>query len=175
DKSIAGILLASIISDTLNLTSSTATSRDEAAVLKLLKLLGLDRAKFVEEQFRAKSSLGGMTIKDVVNYDAKDFDLAGKKIRIGVFETTDPAQPLSKKEEIKSQLLLEKEAGKYDYYLYFVVDILKGNASPIILSDQEKGLLAKSFGREVREGIILEGVVSRKKQIVPKIAEALKA
>lgn len=169
EQGLAGLIFSSILSDTLNLTSPTTTDRDKSAVAQLTKILGIDREKHVKEQFEVKSSLDGMSLEEIVNFDAKDFDMAGKKVKIGVFETVDTNKVLDKKGEIKEFMTKEKGEKGYDFSFYFAVDVLKGYAVPIVISDDEKKVLEKAFDQEITDDTKLEGVVSRKKQIVPPI------
>lgn len=172
-KPIAGLMLSSIISDTLNLTSPTTTDRDRKAVEELIKMTKLDKEKYVKEQFEAKSSLEGMSTSEIVNFDAKDFEMGDKKVKIGVFETVNTSKVLKKRSEIREFMIKEKSEKGYDYSFYFAVDVLKGFALPIVISDHEKKVLEKAYDREVAEDTKLEGVVSRKKQIIPPLEKAL--
>lgn len=172
-KDMAGLLVSAILSDTLNLTSPTSTDRDKKAVEELEKIAQIDRESHVKEQFAAKSSLEGMSIEEVVNSDAKVFEMGDKRVKIGVFETVDTTKPLAKTEEIKKFMQDEKQKEGYDYFFYFAVDIMKKFSVPIIISDQEKSVLEKAYNQKVDEGIKLEGIVSRKKQMVPQITEAV--
>lgn len=173
EKPIAGLLLSAILSDTLNSTSPTTTERDKKAIEELAKIAEVDLKTHVDEQFKAKSSLEGMRIEEIVNFDAKDFEMSRKKVRIGVFETVDPSQPLAKKNKIEEYMTDEKSSKGYDFFFYFIVDILKNNATPLFISDAEKDLLSRALGIQVEEGKIIEDIVSRKKQIVPPLEKTL--
>lgn len=173
DKPISGIMISSILSDTLNLTSPTTTDRDRKAVDELTKVLGIDREKHVKEQFEAKSSLEGMSTSEIVNFDAKEFEMSGRKVKIGVFETVDTSKVLEKKDEIKKFMLKEKKDKGYDYSFYFAIDVLKGFAVPIVITEEEKKILEAAYNQEIKEATKLERVVSRKKQMIPQIAEVL--
>jgi len=170
----AKILLAGILSDTLNLSSPTTTSQDKELVEKLNEIAKLDRETFVAEMFKAKSSLEGISIEDIVSIDYKTFEMGGKNVGIGTWETTNPESVDAKKDEIIKALADKKAAEKLDYIFFMVVDILKQHCQLYVVDDSEAILAKKVFGTEAKELVVsLEGVVSRKKQIVPPLMEEL--
>ena len=170
---ISGLLLGAIISDTLNLTSPTTTNRDRQAYEYLESILELDLKKFTKQQFVAKSSIENMTIKEIVKSAAKTYHIYGHKIKISTFETVDPSKPWEVREQIREFCLAEKEKKGYDYYLFFVIDIMNRFAKPLYITDAEKDLIENAFGVKFRNGMRMEGVVSRKQQIIPPIEDYL--
>ena len=170
----AKLLLSGILSDTLNLTSPTTTDFDKKIVKELNKIAKLDLKKFVDELFAAKSSLEGLTIVDIVSQDYKIFEMGGKKIGIGVRETTSTEIVNEKKGEIMKLLVEKKSKEKLDYILFFVVDIIKQNSILYIVDEEEKKLAEKVFKAKASgDSIFLKGIVSRKKQIVPPLTKEL--
>jgi manganese-dependent inorganic pyrophosphatase len=170
----AQLLLAGVLSDTLNLTSPTTTDEDRELVSKLNETAKIDLQSFAGEMFEAKSSLEGISTDDIINLDYKIFEIGTSKVGIGTWETTSPAAVNAKREEIFELLVKKKEAEKLDYLYFMVVDILKQNCLLYIISETEKSLAEKAFGQKEKDGMMeLEGVVSRKKQITPPLTEIL--
>lgn len=168
DKVSAVLIIACIISDTLNLTSPTTALDDKKAFKELNKITKLDIKKFVKAQFAAKSSLEGISIGDIISKDYKNFDMGASKVGIGVWETTDTGSVSSKKNELLAAMTAKKQAEKLNYVFFLIVDILKGNSVMYIVSEAEKNLAEKVFGAKVENNeMFLKGVVSRKKQVAP--------
>lgn len=170
----AKLLLAGILSDTLNFTSPTTTDEDKKLAQRLGEVAKLDVEEFVCEMFKAKSSLDGISVEDIVSVDYKTFEMGGKNVGIGTWETTNPESVDVKKDEIMKALADKKATEKLDYIFFMVVDILKQHCQLYVIDDSEAILAKKVFGTEAKESVVsLEGVVSRKKQIVPPLMEEL--
>lgn len=168
------LLLSGILSDTLNFTSPTTTQEDGELATKLNEIAKLDIVEYVSEMFKAKSSLEGISTEEITTLDYKEFEMGSKKVGIGTWETTLPETVNEKKSEIFKILSGRKEADKLDYIFFMVVDIIKGNCQLYVISDEEKSLAEKVFTAETKDGVMkLDGVVSRKKQIVPPLMEEL--
>lgn len=97
---IAGLMLAAILSDTLLFTSPTTTDRDKEVSERLEKITGIDMKELAEEMFDAKSDLTGMSASMILLSDSKIYELACKKVRVAVLETTKPENALNMKEEL---------------------------------------------------------------------------
>ncbi|EKE11958.1 MAG: Manganese-dependent inorganic pyrophosphatase [uncultured bacterium] len=170
----AKLLISGILSDTLNLTSPTTTEEDKNLVGKLNEIAQLDIDAFASEMFKAKSSLEGISIDDVINLDYKIFEMGKYKVGIGTWETTLPESVNVKKDEISKALVVKKEAEKMDFMFFMVVDILQQNCQLYLVGNEEKNLAEKVFGGKVENDMMsLPGVVSRKKQIVPQLTQEL--
>lgn len=170
----AKLLLAGILSDTLNLTSPTTTDEDKEIVSELNDIAKIDIKRFVGEMFEAKSSLEGISTEDIINLDHKTFNIGKFKVGVGTWETTSPATVNVKKEEIIESLKKKKETENLDYLYFMIVDILRQNCDLYIISEDERMLAEKVFqGKTENQMMILKGVVSRKKQITPPLTEVL--
>uniref|UniRef100_I2Q1S9 inorganic diphosphatase n=1 Tax=Desulfovibrio sp. U5L TaxID=596152 RepID=I2Q1S9_9BACT len=171
-KPMAGIMLCAILSDTVMFKSPTCTPDDKAAVEALAKIAGVsDVMGLGVEMFKVKSAVGGTPARDLVFRDYKDFDMGGKKIGIGQLEVVD----LSILEPIKADLLAEckkvKAEGRHSVFL-LLTDIMKEGSEMLIVSD-DPSYVAKAFGVEVKgDSVWLDGVLSRKKQVVPPFEKA---
>lgn len=174
DKVSAILIIAGIISDTLNFASPTTTAEDKVILKELNKIAKLNIGQFAKELFEAKSSLEGITIEDIISKDYKQFDMGKYKVGIGVWETVSPETVNLQKEEIITALLKKKENEKMNYMFFAVVDIIKNNSYLYIIDDEEKSLAEEIFGGETKSNIIfLKNIVSRKKQIAPVLMKKL--
>ncbi len=168
------LLLAGILSDTLNLTSPTTTEEDRILVAKLNETAKIEMEGFVAGMFAAKSNLEGISVGEIINSDYKVFEMGTLKVGIGVWETTSPRSLDEKKVAILEELIVKKEAEKMDRLFFAVIDIIKQNGQLYLIGEAEKKLAEKVFGGEIEAEVMsLPGVVSRKKQIVPQLTEEL--
>jgi manganese-dependent inorganic pyrophosphatase len=171
-KPMAGIMMCAILSDTVMFKSPTCTPADKEAVEALAKIAGVsDYMALGVEMFKVKSAVGGTPAKDLVFRDYKDFDMGGKKIGIGQLEVVD----LSILEPVKADLLAEckkvKAEGRHSVFL-LLTDIMKEGSEMLIVSD-DPSYVTKAFGVEVKgDSVWLDGVLSRKKQVVPPFEKA---
>ncbi|KKR20333.1 MAG: putative manganese-dependent inorganic pyrophosphatase [Candidatus Moranbacteria bacterium GW2011_GWA2_39_41] len=173
-QTIAQLLMAGILSDTLNLTSPTTTADDKSLLAELNVVAKIDVENFVAEMFKAKSSLEGISVEDIIRIDYKTFEMGSNNVGVGTWETTMPASVNEKKAEIIQALLNEKVAAKLDYIFFTVVDILKQNCQLYLVGEKEIELAKQVFSGDLGDQeMLLPGVVSRKKQIVPQLTEAL--
>lgn len=174
DKTSAVLMATCIISDTLNFNSPTATNEDKKILKELNKIAKLNIKKFVEELFAAKSSLKGISVKDIVSKDYKQFEMGKYKVGIGVWETTNPESMNLQKDKIIKELIGKKNKEKLDYLFFAVVDIIKNNSYLYIIGDKENALSKKVFAGEIKdEMMFLKNIVSRKKQMVPVLMREL--
>lgn len=168
-EDIAGIMLSCILSDTLEFRSPTTTPHDKAIAEKLATRLGLNVTEYANEMFKAKSDVSDFTDTGLIHLDSKKFEVGDKNIRVSVVETTDPASVLARKEGIVTAIkeVIEKD-GDIDDVLFFVVDILREEATVFTYNDFLKGVIEASFGVKTDSDTeVLPGIVSRKKQIIP--------
>ena len=167
-REIKGAMLSCILSDTLEFRSPTTTEQDKALALELAKDLGIDVAAYAAEMFEAKSDVGAFSDAELLRMDSKEYNVAGKELRVSVLETTAPKMILDRKDSLmKSMEAVAKEDGA-DQVLLFVIDILKEEATLLVPNDLVKKLAETSFGATVTgDTVVLPGVMSRKKQIIP--------
>jgi manganese-dependent inorganic pyrophosphatase len=168
-KEIAGLMLSCILSDTLEFRSPTTTPHDKAVAEKLAKQLGVDISAYAAEMFAAKSDVSDYTDTGLVHLDSKKFAVGDKNIRVSVVETTTPEIMLARKDGLISaiKLIVEQESDTDDV-LFFIVDILKEEATVLMYNDLTKKIIERSFGIIVTgDTAVLPGIVSRKKQIIP--------
>ena len=167
-RGIKGAMLSCILSDTLEFRSPTTTEQDKALALDLARDLGIDVAAYAAELFEAKSDVGAFSDAELLRMDSKEYNVAGKELRVSVLETTAPKLILDRKDSLmKSMEAVAKEDGA-DQVLLFVVDILNEEATLLVPNDLVKQMAEASFGATVTgDTVVLPGVMSRKKQIIP--------
>lgn len=170
-EAMAGLLMSAILSDTLAFRSPTTTPRDKEVAEKIAATLGLDIQSFANEMFKAKSDVSDFTDKGLVHLDSKKSALGDKNVRVSVVETTDPASILARKDGIIAAIeAIKTEEQDVDDVLFFIVDILKEEATVLTYNQFTKDVISASFGVAAGESIeILPGIVSRKKQIIPSL------
>ena len=168
-KDIAGLMLSGILSDTLILSSPTTTDLDKEAVLVLSKIAEVDYNEYGLDMLKAGSSLKGKTYEEVLYTDYKTYPVGDKRIGLGQLSTTNPDEILEVMNDYVD--LLNEVADANDYYLVclFVTDIIS-KGSYVLYSKIAEDILRKVYKNDqLTEGTFLEGVVSRKKQILPGI------
>lgn len=167
-REIVGVMLAAIVSDTLKFTSPTTTEIDVQAAHELAQLCNEDIDILAEGMFAAKSDLTGMAPRTILTVDSKIFEFGDTKTRISVLETTLPQNALDMKNDLRSDMKALVNEEELDMIFFFVVDIIEGEATLLIYSDKEKDIASKAFNTDIQsDTVVLPGVLSRKKQIVP--------
>jgi manganese-dependent inorganic pyrophosphatase len=172
ERPIAGMLLAGIVSDTLSLQSPTTTSLDREAAEELEEFLGLDRQDFALEMFKAGSSLEGQSISEIFYKDFKEFTVKEKKIGIGQVFTLDIEDIFNRKEDFLAFIANIHQQNNYYLTLLLITDILR-EGSYLLYRCNNGRLLAHTFNQEAGQGAFIAGVVSRKKQVIPQVIDAV--
>ena len=167
---IKGAALSCILSDTLEFRSPTTTDHDRAVVETLAADLGVDIAAYASEMFEAKSDVSAFSDAELLRMDSKEYTVDGKGFRVSVLETTAPKLVLDRKDSLMASMVdVAKEDGA-DQVLLFVIDILNEEATLLVPNDLVKTVAEKSFGAEVTgDTVVLPGIMSRKKQIIPNL------
>ncbi len=165
-----GAALTCILSDTLEFRSPTTTDHDRATAEQLARDLGVRVADYAAEMFAAKSDVSAFSDAELIRMDSKEYEVGGTKFRVSVLETTAPATVLDRKDSLMASMQdVAKEDG-VDQVLLFVVDILNEEATLLVPNDLVKGVAEKSFDASVSgDTVVLPGVMSRKKQIIPNL------
>ncbi|GHE97891.1 manganese-dependent inorganic pyrophosphatase [Aliiroseovarius zhejiangensis] len=170
-ENIKGAALTCILSDTLEFRSPTTTDRDRDVVAALAADLGVNVSDYAAEMFAAKSDVSAFSDAELIRMDSKEYEVAGKKFRVSVLETTAPEIPLGRKDSLMETFKTVEAEDGVDQVLLFVVDILKEEATLLVPNDLVKTVAEKSFGAKVDgDVVVLPGVMSRKKQIIPNLA-----
>jgi manganese-dependent inorganic pyrophosphatase len=173
-KEVAGLMLSGIISDTLLFKSPTTTNRDRIAVDELLKIVDIDLHEYAMEMFKAGTSLEGKTMEEIIYQDFKKFNLEYKNVGISQVFTLDINQIMNKKDEFIK--LIDEITFDKDYFLIImaVTDIVNEGSYMFYTSSKERLVKGIFDEEETFQGMYVDKCVSRKKQIVPKIINALR-
>ena len=165
---IAGLLISAILSDTLIFRSPTTTELDKQAVYELAEIAKVDYEAYGMEMFKAGTSLDGFSIEEIVNMDFKEFNMSGKRVGIGQVMTLDIDSILSKEADFLAYI----NSTEFDMVVLAITDIIK-EGSYLIYKGEDK-VISEAFNVNATQGVFAEGIVSRKKQLVPKLTDAVK-
>lgn len=175
DKTLASLLLAAILSDTVGYKSATSTKKDKELGTELAKIAEItDVDAFTLEIFKAKSNVSDLTDEQIVKNDYKIFEF-GKKTMIDQLETVEQSAILqNKKQDLLSAMQKVKDELQVELLFVAITDILNVNTKLLILSDAEKAVAEAAFGGTTEDNILDIGPkMSRKKEIAPAIEKAL--
>ena len=179
---IAGILLAAILSDTVLFKSPTCTTKDIETAEKLATIAGLDAREFGMSVLKAGASIKGMSTADIISNDIKEFQIGSYRIAIGQMSVMESEDILAIKEQLALDMEVMRIKEKYDMVLLMVTNIIT-EGTHLIYTKQASFLLSQAFGDIIQDGIqdnsddsvlYLPGVMSRKKQVIPPLSEAVK-
>ena len=165
---IAGLLCSAIISDTLMFRSPTCTSSDKMAAGALALIAGINIEEHAKEMFTAGSNLKGKTTEVIFYQDFKRF--TSDKVNFGVGQIS--SMNAEELEDLKQRLIpfMQHECGKNGISMVFfmLTNILEESSEVICYGEGSCRLVEESFGvKEAQGGYVLQGVVSRKKQLIP--------
>ena len=171
---LAGMMLSAIISDTLLLKSPTTTDHDKEAVYALAKLAGVDYEQYGLDMLKAGTNLAAKSDNDIVDGDAKTFEMGDLTLRIGQVNTVDLNDVFARQADLEKAMESLMSENGYDTFVLIVTNILNSD-SDLLIVGKEADKVAQAFGKELgaNKRINLPGVVSRKKQVVPPLTEAL--
>jgi manganese-dependent inorganic pyrophosphatase len=171
-EAVKGAMLSCILSDTLEFRSPTTTDADRAVAEKLAGELGVDIPSYAAEMFAAKSDVSEFSDAELLRMDSKEYEVGGKSFRVSVLETTSPETVLSRKDSLMASMPAVAEEDGVDQVLLFIVDILREESTMLLPNDLTRQVAEKSFATVCGEAdtVVLPGVVSRKKQIIPNLA-----
>ncbi|WP_420342019.1 manganese-dependent inorganic pyrophosphatase [Paenirhodobacter sp.] len=167
-KAIKGAMLSCILSDTLEFRSPTTTAHDKAVAEKLAADLGVVIADLATAMFEAKSDVSAFSDAALLRMDSKEYNVDGTELRVSVLETTAPKLILDRKDSLMAAMAGVAQEDGADQVLLFVVDILNEEATLLVPNDLVKKIAEASFGCAVSgDTVVLPGIMSRKKQIIP--------
>jgi manganese-dependent inorganic pyrophosphatase len=167
----ATLLLGAVLSDTVILNSPTTTERDHAVVAYLERVLDVDAQAFGREMFERTSDLSRVAADEIVARDAKDYDAGGETLRIAQVETVNE-DLRERTDELERALDAVRERDGHAMVALMVTDIL-GHGSRLYASG-DRHALERAFGPDARDGVVdLPGVMSRKKQVAPRLLGAI--
>lgn len=174
EPAVAGAMLCAILSDTVLFKSPTCTQLDIDAANALAKIANVDDLEALGmEMFKAKSNLDASP-RDLIFRDFKDFDMGSKKIGIGQLEIISLSMISPElKAQLKSELAVVKSEGR-DSAILVLTDIMKEGSEILVVSDDEDTVIS-ALGVTKSDCMWVDGIMSRKKQVVPPLQAAFKA
>ena len=172
-KEIAGLMLSAIISDSLLFKSPTCTEQDVQAAKELAEIAGVDAEVYGLDMLKAGADLSKKTIEELISLDAKEFSMGTSKVEIAQVNAVDTDEVMAKQAELEAAMQASIDEKGLDLFLLVVTDILT-NDSVALAVGEKSAAVEQAFGVTlVNNTAVLKGVVSRKKQVVPALTEAL--
>ena len=170
---IAGLLLGAVVSDTLLFKSPTCTPVDTKIAKKLAEIAGVGIQEFAMEMFKAGTSLVGKTVDEIFNQDFKKFSFDNLQVGVAQVNSMDIEGFLPYKKDMLDYMNKFAEDNNLEFTLLLLTDIINAN-SEIFVGGPRPELVEKAFNVQLtdRQGT-LEGVISRKKQVVPAITAVM--
>ena len=175
-KDIAGAMMMAILSDTVLFKSPTCTTADIKCVEALAEIAGVeDYMDLGMEMFKVKSDVEGTPARDLVLRDFKDFNMKGQLVGIGQLEVIDLAMLDEMKDDLHADLQALKEEGNRHSVILLLTDIMKEGSELLVVSD-DPSVIEKAFDVTlVNNRVWIDGVLSRKKQVVPPLQDSFVA
>lgn len=172
EVSTAKLLLSAILSDTVVLNSPTTTDRDREVVKHLEGYLGLDHKEFGMRMFEASSDVSGLSAEEIASRDAKEYEVSGgARMCIAQVETVGTGL-LERRDELMEALEQQRERNGYLFAALMITDIIEQGTELLCAGDCTP--VERAFEAESNGGVIdLPGVMSRKKQVAPKLLAAI--
>lgn len=170
---LAGMMLSAIISDTLLLKSPTTTDHDREAVKALAKIADVDYEDYGIKMLKAGTNLDAKSDNDIVDGDAKSFELNGSTVRIGQVNTVDLDDVFARQADLEKEMQSLMDQNGYDTFILIATNILNSDSDLLVVGDNTDKV-EKAFGKKLNDAhrMNLPGVVSRKKQVVPPLTDA---
>ena len=168
DRVTAGLMLSSIISDTLLLKSPTCTEKDKETAEELAKIANVDLQAYGLDMLKAGTDLSDYTAEELINIDSKPFTTNGIKYQVAQVNTASIEDVLKDKEKIEEAMAKHMHENEEELFVFLITDIIGNNSQVIALGKQD--VVERAFDVKLEENTaFLSGVVSRKKQVVPRI------
>lgn len=170
DRSVASILLCGILADTLILQSATTTDVDREAAEYLSSITGLEIIPLGTDLMAAASMIGSRPADELVRMDLKAYDELDTSFTVSQVETDAPAGLVARKEEILKELSIVKDSGSRLFSALMVTDVTE-LTSLLFVAGERSFMSALNFPKMDDQVYILKDIVSRKKQLMPLLAE----
>ena len=170
DRPTASILLCGILADTLVLQSATTTDTDREAAEYLASITGLEITQLGKELMTAASQINNRPAEELVRMDMKEYQEQGAHFTVSQVETDTPEELVARKNEILAELGMVKNAGKRLFSALMVTDVTE--LTSLLFVEGEKNFISQLSFPKIEEGVyVLKDIVSRKKQLMPLLAE----
>ena len=173
-KKIAGLMCAAIISDTLLFRSPTCTPMDKAAAQALAQIAEIDCKEFAAEMFAAGSNLKSKTAEEIFYQDFKKFEQDETTFGVAQITSMTEGELAGAKEKLLAYMETAFENQRLTMLFFMLTDILNESTELLCFGKGSENLVKEAFGKTVENGsVILPGIVSRKKQLIPTLFSAL--
>lgn len=173
-KNLAGAMLCAILSDTVIFKSPTCTEMDKKVAHELAQIAGIeDIYALGMELFTAKSAVEGCSARDLIFRDFKDFDMNGNKVGVGQLELVSLDLLADRRAELEAELEVIRAEGRHSALL-LLTDIMK-EGSLLLMASEDGARIVGAFGARMSDNVWLDGVMSRKKQVIPALEAAFRA
>ncbi|SFT36509.1 manganese-dependent inorganic pyrophosphatase [Selenomonas sp. GACV-9] len=172
--SIAGLLLSAILSDTVLFKSPTCTEYDKKTAERLAEIAGVDINEYGMAMLKAGSGIGDMTPAEIAKNDLKEFQIGDYRIIVSQISVMDTKEVMDLEPQLIEAMTAICEKEGFDMSLVMVTDILE-EATYLLYAGSPKTLIGEAFKKDASgTHVYLPGVMSRKKQIIPPLSEAVK-
>ena len=172
EKNMAILMLSAIISDTLLFKSPTCTNQDKEVAQKLHEIAKLDIEKYGMEMLKAGTDLSDFSEEELIGLDAKEFEIANKNVVVAQINVVDINDVMLKKDKLEvaiKKVISEKNLG---LFFFAITDIINSNSQVIAIGEMAS-IVEKAYNVKLNNNTaLLEGVVSRKKQIIPVLTQS---
>lgn len=167
ERTEAILMASAIISDTLLLKSPTTTEHDRKALEELGKIANINVEEYGLEMLKAGTDLDDFSAEELINLDAKSLDKNGTKFVIAQVNTVSIDDVLKRQKELEEAINKTIAEKGLSLFVFAITDILNSNSEAIVLGEKVDAV-EKAFNKKLENNrVFLEGVVSRKKQLVP--------
>ena len=175
DRTTAGLMLSAILSDTLMFRSPTCTPVDEKTARKLAGLAGVDLEAYADAMFEHGGDVSGKTAEEIFNTDYKIFDSGAVRFGVGQGSYMVERNRKASQALIGPYLPTALEKQGLDYIFYMFTDVRGASTELMMAGKGAESLVSRAFQVEVKDGLaVLPGVVSRKKQLLPRIINTIR-
>ncbi len=171
-KQIAGMMVSAIVSDTLLFKSPTCTQEDIDAANELASIAEINLNGYGLDMLKAGTNLSDKSAATLLDLDAKSFPMGAKNVRIAQVNTVDLNEVLARQTELEAAMKNENTTNGYDLFVLIVTNILNSDSELLVIGDSLDKVEAAFNVTLNNNRAFLNGVVSRKKQVVPQLTEA---
>lgn len=171
DKTIAGLMVSAIMSDTLLFKSPTCTDKDIKVANELAKIAEIDLETYGMEMLKAGTDLSDFTPEELINIDSKNIEQNGVSIQVAQINTASIEDVLKIGDKIEEAMTKFINENKVHIFMLLITDIINSNSEAIVLGER-RDIAEKAFNQKIENNrMFLSGVVSRKKQVFPVLME----
>lgn len=172
-KEVASLLCCAIISDTMNFNSPTTTPQDKTIAMELSLIAELNLNDLAKEMFGAVATMKGKNMSQILYNDFKEYNIDGKRIAIGQINIADENEIIDVKEEMLAYMKKINKINKFDL-LMMCFTAADGSGSNLLFIGKLKNVVDDTFKDHVMDELyFVDGVISRKKQIIPALSKSL--